>query len=117
MSCPCNSAAEQVVSHIQEAIFSESSGKYARSAGASRGLVTQMEPHPLLMTRTGPGSQGDTPMMGAGAGAAAGAAAVAGAAKVEISARMLKKAPAKRPLPSGMTAMGKLPALTTCSCA
>ncbi len=34
-------------------------------------------------------------MMGAGAGAAVGAAAVSGAAKVEISARMLKKAPAQ----------------------
>lgn len=41
------------------------------------------------------GIQGDTPMMGAGAGAAVGAAAVSGAAKVEISARMLKKAPAR----------------------
>ena len=34
-------------------------------------------------------------MMGAGAGAAAGAAAVSGAAKVEISAKTLKKAPAR----------------------
>ena len=36
--------------------------------------------------------------MGAGAGAAVGAAAVAGVAKVEISARILKKAPASHSL-------------------